>query len=138
MEKTAKLTKREIFEGIINVIETGEWELITAEDAVACLKGEIELLDRRATKARERAAAKREEGDELTARIFETLNTDNFMVINDIMNALVADYPEITPRKIATRLARLHTNNSIVKEYVTVPDAEGKNRKILGYKVVAE
>ena len=108
------------------------------DDLADVMAHEIDLLDHRATKARERAAAKREEVDELTTRIFETLNTDNFMVINDIMNALVADYPEITPRKIATRLARLHTNNSIVKEYVTVPDAEGKNRKILGYKVIAE
>lgn len=108
------------------------------DDLADVMAHEIELLDHRAIKARERAAAKREEVDELTTRIFETLNADNFMVINDIMNALVADYPEITPRKIATRLARLHTNNSIVKEYVTVPDAEGKNRKILGYKVVAE
>lgn len=108
------------------------------DDLADVMAHEIELLDHRATKARERAAAKREEVDELTTRIFETLNADNFMVINDIMNALVADYPEITPRKIATRLARLHTNGNIVKEYVTVPDAEGKNRKILGYKVVAE
>ena len=108
------------------------------DDLADVMAHEIDLLDHRATKARERAAAKREEVDELTTRIFETLNTDNFMVINDIMNALVAEYPEITPRKIATRLARLHANNSIVKEYVTVPDAEGKNRKILGYKVIAE
>ena len=136
MEKTAKITKREIFEGIINAIETGEWDLVTTEDAVACLKGEIELLDRRAVKAKERAAAKKEEGDELTERVFGVLTAD-LMVISDIENALVEDYPDITPRKIAARLAKLVDAKRVAKEYVTVPGAEGKSRKILGYKVVA-
>ena len=135
MEKTAKTTKRAIIEGILEMFETGAWNGITKEEAVAYLTSEREQLDKKAVKAKERAAAKKEESDEMTTRIYEDLDAEKFYTIDSIVDDLSADYPEITPRKVASRLGKLVAANRVEKSMVSVEQGEGeKARKLQGYR----
>ena len=81
MEK--KITKREMFEAIKTGCTTGEWTVSDVEVAEFC-DNEIALLDKKAIKAKERAAEKRAAGDELTDAVRAAL-TDEFAVIADIL-----------------------------------------------------
>ena len=73
MEK--KITKREMFEAIKTGCTTGEWTVSDVEVAEFC-DNEIALLDKKAIKAKERAAEKRAAGDELTDAVRAALTAD--------------------------------------------------------------
>ena len=72
---TEKITKREMFEAIKGLAESGALHMFDfneniSDEAVAeFCANEIDLLDKKTAKAKERAAAKRAEGDELTEQI---------------------------------------------------------------------
>ncbi|MBQ8792896.1 MAG: hypothetical protein IJZ62_04785, partial [Clostridia bacterium] len=87
-----KITKREMYEALINLATTGELVYETAEGAVtvtgdalkAFAENEIALLDKKAVKAKERAAQKRAEGDELTDAVRAVMSTEDFEPIAEI------------------------------------------------------
>ena len=87
MEKTT-ITKREMYEQIILMFtEDAETEVkVSAEDVVAFCNKEIEALEKKAAKAKERAAVQKAEGDELTDAVLEVL-TDEFQPAGDIVKA---------------------------------------------------
>ena len=64
-----KITKREMFEALVAYAEAREMEItlgevtINSDDFITFASKEIEQLDKKAVKAKERAAAKRAEGD---------------------------------------------------------------------------
>ena len=74
-----KITKREMFEAIKGLAESGALHMfdfnenITDEAVAEFCANEIDLLDKKAAKAKERAAAKKAEGDELTAAVAAVL-----------------------------------------------------------------
>lgn len=135
-----KVTKRELFTAIKTLIETGELpEEVGAVAVVEFCDREIGALDRRADKARERAAAKRETADELTEKVAAVLeDAEDFMTIAEVVERLAAEDPEITAGKIQYRLAALVKADRVVKEYKTIPASEedGKARKAMAYKMV--
>lgn len=122
MEK--KVTKREQFVKIVAILtEAGEAELAKT------IEHEIELLDKKAAKAKERAAKKNAGNDELAERVYEAL-TDEFQTIAQIAEAV----GEATA-KVQYRLTSLVKNEWATKEQIKVADGEGKTRKVMGYKV---
>lgn len=136
-----KITKREMYEALINLATTGKLEYETAEGAVGVTEdalktfaeNEIALLDKKAAKAKERAAQKRAEGDELTDAVRSVL-TDEFQTIADIAAQISGE--DVTVAKISYRLTALNRNGEAVKEQITVPGSEGqKSRKIMAYKL---
>lgn len=134
MEK--KITKREMFEAIKTGCTTGEWTVSDVEVAEFC-DNEIALLDKKAIKAKERAAEKRAAGDELTDAVRAAL-TDEFTVIADIAAKVAETYGEdATVARVTYRLTQLVKNGEAENCDVKVEGGEGqKTRTIKAYRIL--
>ena len=135
MEK--KITKREVLAGIVNGVQTGDYNGITVEDIVAFCENEIALLDKKAIKAKERAAEKRAAGDELKAAVKDAL-TDEF-VTRDIVAAKVAETfgEDASIAKVGYRLTVLVNEGVAESTDLKIAGGEGaKTRTVKGYKLV--
>ena len=135
-----KLTKRSVYEALINYAATGvmsyDGNEITAEDLAAFAENEIALLDKKAVKAKERAAQKRAEGDELTDAVRAAMSAENFEPIADIAARIEGE--DVTVSKVQYRLTQLVKAGEAEKEQITVPATETtKARKIMGYRVAS-
>ena len=133
MEK--KITKREMFEAIINGVKSGDYA-VSADEIVAFCENEIELLDKKSAKAKERAAEKKVAGDELTDAVKAVL-TDDFAVIADIAAKVAETYGEdATVAKVTYRLTQLEKNGEAEKTDIKIPGGDGvKARTVKGYKL---
>ena len=138
-----KITKREMFEALINLATTGKFEYEAADGVVdvseTALKefaeNEIALLDKKAIKAKERAATQRAEGDELTGAVRAAMSTEEFEPIADIAARIEGE--DVTVAKVTYRLTQLVKNGEAEKTELTIPGAEGqKARKVQGYKLI--
>ena len=134
MEK--KITKREMFEAIKTGCTTGEWAVSDIEVAEFC-DNEIALLDKKAIKAKERAAEKRAAGDELTDAVRAAL-TDEFTIIADIAAKVAETYGEdATIARVTYRLTQLVKNGEAENGDVKVEGGEGqKTRTIKAYRLL--
>ena len=129
-----KITKRDMFEAIIEAVNGGEWKYDAAEVVEFCEK-EIGNLDKKAAKAKEAAAKKRAEGDELTDAVRAALSTDTFEPIADIAARIQGE--DVTVAKVTYRLTQLVKNGEAEKSEITIPGGEGvKARKIQGYRIL--
>ena len=127
-----KLTKRSVYEALLKMVETGTLE-ITEDELKTFCENEIALLDKKAEKAKERAATKRAEGDALTDAVRGAL-TGEFEPIADIAARIEGE--DVTVSKITYRLTQLAKNGEAVKEQITIPGSEGqKARKVMAYKL---
>lgn len=130
-----KITKRDMYEAIIEAVNSGEWKYDAAEVVEFCEK-EIGNLDKKAAKAKEAAAKKRAEGDELTDAVRAALSTDTFEPIADIAARIQGE--DVTVAKVTYRLTQLVKNGEAEKSEITIPGGEGvKARKIQGYRILA-
>ena len=133
---TPKITKRDHFNAIISVLNGGDTNIDVA-DLIAFCEKEVNALDTRAVKSRERAAAKRAEGDALTDLVFSVL-TDEPATRAEVFERVVAtgEAPaDVTVAKIGYRLTALTKQDSVIKEEVPVVGTDGKNRKMAAYKL---
>ena len=133
-----KMTKRNVYEALISYATTGvmayDGNEVTAEALAAFAENEIALLDKKAVKAKERAATKRAEGDELTAVVRQVMSTEEFEPIADIAARIEGE--DVTVAKVQYRLTQLVKTGEAEKEQITVPGGEGqKARKIMAYKL---
>lgn len=133
MEKTT-ITKREMYEQIILMFtEDAETEVkVSAEDVVAFCNKEIEALEKKAVKAKERAAAQKAEGDELTDAVLEVL-TDEFQPAGDIVKALNRE--DVTTHKVSYRLRVLVEGGKAVKDQINIAAEGEKKHLVMGYKL---
>ena len=134
-----KMTKRNVYEALINYATTGvmsyDGSEITAEALAAFAENEIALLDKKAVKAKERAAQKRAEGDELTDAVRSAMSADTFEPIADIAARIEGE--DVTVAKVTYRLTQLVKNGEAEKSELTIPGGEGqKSRKVQGYKLI--
>lgn len=127
-----KLTKRSVYEALLKMVETGTLE-ITEDELKTFCENEIALLDKKAEKAKERAATKRAEGDALTDAVRGAL-TGEFEPIADIAARIEGE--DVTVAKVQYRLGQLVKAGEAEKEQITVPGGEGqKSRKIMAYRI---
>ena len=137
MNKVERVTKRDYFEAIIEAMKTGEVKM-EPEKIIEFCENEITLLDKKAIKAKERAATKKAEADELMDKVYAVLSDTEFMTRNAVMDAL-GDMPEdVSISKIGARLTKLVDGNLIEKSEQTVVNAEGKKSKCMGYRKIAQ
>lgn len=138
-----KMTKRNVYEALINYAVSGAMAYtdgdttveVSAEALQAFAENEIALLDKKAVKAKERAATKRAEGDELTAVVRQVMSTEEFEPIADIAARIEGE--DVTVAKVQYRLTQLVKTGEAEKEQITVPGGEGqKARKIMAYKLI--
>lgn len=135
MKTTDRIIKRDFYEAIIKAMETGETNIEPAKIVEFC-ENEIALLDKKADKAKERAAAKKAEVDELMEKVYAVLSDTEFMTRNAVMDAL-GDMPEdVSISKIGARLTKMVNNQTVEKSELTVANAEGKKSKVMGYRKI--
>jgi hypothetical protein len=138
-----KITKRNVYDALINYAVAGVMEF-TDKDGVAVeitpdyikefAENEIELLNKKAAKAKERGAKKKEENDELTDAVYAVLG-DDYMTIADVAAAIEGD--DVTASKITYRLNKLVTTGLAEKTDVKVGGEGGKKtRTVKGYRRV--
>jgi hypothetical protein len=130
-----KITKREMFEAIKETFETGSCKY-DAETVIAFCDKEIDSLDAKAAKAKERAAAKKAEADALMKTV-EAALTEEYATIADIAAVVAETDPDATVSKVTYRLTKLVEAGIAEKTDVTVPATEGsKARKVKAFRVV--
>lgn len=132
-----KITKREMYEAIKETFETGSCKY-DADTVVAFCEKEIASLDSKAAKAKERAAAKKAEADQLYDQVASVL-TDEFQVIADIAAGVAELNDDATVSKVTYRLGKLVEAGVAEKTQVTIPASEGsKARKVQAYRKIAQ
>lgn len=135
MKTTDRTTKRDFYEAIIKAMETSETDVEPTKIIEFC-ENEIALLDKKADKAKERAAAKKAEADELMDKVYAVLSDTEFMTRNAVMDAL-GDVPEdVSIAKVGARLTKLVGAQKVEKAEQTVANAEGKKSKVMGYRKI--
>ena len=132
MEKTNNVTKRELYTAIREIFENTETSIgdVTPDMVIEFCDKEIAALDRRAEKARENAAKRKAEGDDMTEAVYAAL-TDEFATISAI--ALATDFEDVTVGKVQSRLKTLVDSNRAEKQEITVEE-NGKSRKVMGFR----
>ena len=135
---TSKITKRTVLETLVAAIDAGDIDLdtydVTVDDVRAYAVNEIDLLDKRAVKAKERAAVKKAETDDLTEAVYEVLG-DDFEPIADIAARIEGD--DLTVGKVGARLRKLVEMGKAEKAELKVKPADGgKTRSLVGYRKV--
>ena len=132
-----KLTKRNVFEALVNYATEGAMEFekdgamieVTPEEVKAFAEKEIALLDKKAAKAKERGAKKKEERDELCDAVLAVL-TDEYATIADVAEAIEGE--DVTASKVTYRLNKLVAAGLAEKADIKVGDE--KKRTVKGYK----
>ena len=129
-----KITKREMFEAIKETFETGSCKFDAATVMAFCDK-EIASLDAKATKAKERAAAKKAEADVLMSQVEDAL-TGEFQTIADIAAAVSAVNADATVSRVTYRLTKLVEAGIAEKTDVSVHGVDGgKARKVKAFRI---
>ena len=134
-----KLTKRDRYNSIITLLAVAEADPAVIADLTDFCKGEIELLDKKAAKAKETAAAKKTEVDPLTVAVQAALGTlaeDAYATIADVTAMVAVDDADVTPAKVSYRLSQLVKAEVAVSKDVKVPATDGgKARTVKGYRL---
>ncbi len=121
-----KMTKKDWFMAIREQIETSDWEM--ADAALEWIDKQVESLNNRATKAAERAADKRAEGDALR-EIVASMVTDEWQTGEQITAAVVATGEDVTKAKVVARLSQLVKNHTVEKGSI-----KDDGRRIIAYR----
>ena len=133
-----KVTARERFEEIIDLAKLAQensFEGFDFDGMVAFAEKEIGKLDKKAAKAKETAAAKKAEGDALTAVVLDCLSgeVEAIAVIAERV-AAQEGCEDATLGKVQYRLGALAREGKAVKGEVVIPATETtKKRTVSGY-----
>jgi hypothetical protein len=120
-----KKTKAMQFAEIKEVIAAVEVE--GRDEMVAFLDEQIASLAAKAEKAKERAAARKAEGDELRA-VVKSVLTDEVQTIDAIVAQIEGE--DVSKAKVTARLSQLVKADEAVKEMISV-----EGRKLTAYKL---
>lgn len=127
MADTVKITKvmvlNSLKENYANVADDTVIGDVTAADVKAYIDKAIEQLENKAAKAKEKAAEKKAEGDELRAAVLEAL-TDEFATREEIFAKI--DGEDVTVAKVGARLTQLVNAGEAIKDTVKVEDSKSK------------
>ena len=129
-----KITKKQMFEGMIAYFKGEDTAISEVQFAEFCEK-QIVDLDKKAAKSKERAAAKKAEGDVLTQVVLDCL-TDEVEAIAVITERVAAQEgcEDVTVGKVQYRLGALAREGKAVKGEVVIPATEtSKKRTVSGY-----
>lgn len=127
MEKEEKrITKRDNYEALKEIVEKSNVE--NAEMLVEFINKQIEMIDNKSAKAKEKAAEKRAEGDELRA-VIKSVLTNEYQTVDAITTQIEGE--DITKAKVVARLTQLVNNGEAVKEQGKSED----NKKVMMYKL---
>lgn len=137
MDKTAKITKRMVLEAILGIMETGELTgVVSPENIKEYCSNEIGLLEKKAEKAKERAAKKKAEGDALLEDVANVLSDSEFMTRAAVFQALDSNDPDVSLAKVGYRLTTLVNDGRVEKAEQMVVGPDGKKNKAMAYRLI--
>ena len=120
-----KITKAMVLEVIGKNVENMTFDGdVTAEDVTAFVETTLAQIAAKAEKNKERAAAKRQAGDELRAQVLGFV-TEEWQTRDEI--AANFEDENVTPAKVGARLTQLVENGSVVKEKQKI---DGKDKMV--------
>ena len=129
MATEKKITKVQYFTQIAEVIENSGVE--NANELIEFVNKQIEQIENKALKAKERAEKVKAEGDALRELVKSYL-TEEYVTADEI-TATIND-PEVTKAKVVNRLSALIKLNFVEK--ATLKDESG--RKVVHYRIKVE
>lgn len=110
-----KLTKKEKYGMLLEIL--AEVELADKDMLVEFVQGEVNAIERKAEKAKERPRAKKE--DTMKAAVLDAL-TDELQIGSDVLAIVENDFADATQAKVTSRLTSLVKEGYAVKENVKV------------------
>lgn len=116
-----KMTKKDYFNAIKEIIEGTDSEI--KGELVYFIESQIASIDNKAEKAKERAAAKKAEGDALREAVKSVL-TSELQTADDILSQL--DGEELTVAKVRARLTQLVNLGEAEKADIKTEDNKTK------------
>ena len=130
MADVKKVTKKEYFGALRALVEdmdgVGDY---TVDEVLEFIDAQVAQIDKKNAKAKEAAAKKRAESDELTDKIYDLI-TDEAQT-DDEITAAVGD-EEVTKSKVVSRLSKLVDAGKVVKEAIK---KDGSASKKMTYKL---
>ena len=135
----SKLTKKNIYDALINFANSGAMECtigeekhtITSEELFNFATNEKAQLEKKNVAARKRAADKAA-ADELLNAVASVL-TDEFQTIAEVTDRI--EGADVTTAKIQYRLNSLVKAGEAEKQELKVTGADGKKRIVMGYRL---
>lgn len=121
-----KLTKKDYYGMLKDIILTSDVD--NKEELEAFIDRQVEIIDNKAEKAKERAAEKKAEGDELRAAIKSVL-TEDYQSADDILVQLEGE--DLSKAKIIARLTQLVNNGDAEKAQAKAEDG----KKFMTYRL---
>ena len=122
-----KMTKKDYFVQIKAIVAGADVE--GKDELIAFVDKQVEMLDAKAAKAKERAANKKAEGDELR-EVVASILTDELQTADEI--AAQVDGEDITKAKVVARLTQLVKAGVATKEQVKIDSAKRMAYKLAG------
>ena len=116
------MTKKDYFVEIENILRDAK-----ENDLADAMAHEVELLENKAVKNKERAEARKIAGDELRDTISNIL-IDDLQTVDEIVDQIEDE--EITKAKVVARLTQLVNLNEAIKEQVKTEDG----KKVMAYR----
>ena len=123
MEK--KFTKRELYDALIGKL-CGEEVEVDAQTLVDFCQSEIDRIDQRNAKDREKREAKKAEPDVVREKVFAAVD-EQFRTADVIHDTI--DDEEITLGKVRHRLAGLVRDGRVQKQEMKIPGGEGEKTR---------
>lgn len=121
MDDKKKLTKREYFEKLEEIVNGTDLDI--KEELIYFIESQITSIDNKAIKAKERAAAKKAEGDSLREAVKSVL-TNELQTADDVLAQL--DGEELTVAKVRARLTQLVNLGEAEKADIKTEDNKTK------------
>ena len=125
MEKEKKVTKKEYYEMLKGVVENSNIDI--KDELIEFIDKQITLINNKAIKAKEKAAEKKANGDELRITV-EAALTDEYQTIAGITEQI--DDENVSKAKVTARLTQLVNEGLAVKEEARTEDG----KKVMVYR----
>lgn len=124
MEEKKKMTKKEYFEAIIEVLSKDNHT-----DLINFCQDQIVLLDNKSKRAKEKAVEKKTNGDALRQLVQDTL-TEEYQTISEIYSK-IGDQEQYSKAKVTARLTQL-----VKAGLADKTDIKTETGTVKGYKLI--
>lgn len=118
-----KMTRKQILEALKAIPANAEY--------IDFIQHEIDMLDSRTQKAKEKREQKKAEADALKDKIYSVL-TDELQTSADILEQVSADDESVTRGKVTARLTKLVNEGKVERADIKVD-----KKRVKGYRLVA-
>ena len=131
--ENVKLTKTQKFEMIEKILNDTQSEEYDVPMLVEFVQEQIDALARKATKAKEKAAEKKTELDELAEVVLSVITVEP-QTRDQIADQITGD--DVTVAKVGARLSKLVALGKVEKSEVAATSASGKKTTRMAYALV--